>query len=46
MEFRKYDHTYYIRMDTGDEIIASLLDVCRKEKIPSAVFSGINDWRI
>lgn len=41
MEFRKYDHTYYIRMDTGDKIIASLLDVCRKEKIPSAVFSGI-----
>ena len=41
MEYRKYNQTYYIRMDTGDEIIESLLEICRKEKIASAVFSGI-----
>lgn len=41
MEYRKYNQTYYVRMDTGDEIIASLLEICRKEEIASAVFSGI-----
>ena len=28
-------------MDRGDEIISNLLDICEKESIPSAVFSGI-----
>ena len=41
MEYRKYSNTVYIRMDKGDEIIASILEVCRKEGISSAVFSGI-----
>ena len=41
MEYRKYHETYYIRMDKGDEIIGSLLEFCRKEKILSAVYSGI-----
>ena len=41
MEYRKYGNTVYIRMDKGDEIIGCILDVCRKERIPSAVFSGI-----
>ena len=41
MEYRKYDKTYYIRADKGDEIISSLLEVCAKENISSAVFSGI-----
>lgn len=41
MEYRKYNQTYYIRMDKGDEIINTLLNICRKEKIVSAVFSGI-----
>ena len=41
MEYRKYGETFYIRMDRGDEIIASILDVCRAEGIASAVFSGI-----
>jgi hypothetical protein len=41
MEFRKYGQTYYIRMDTGDEVIGSLLAFCREEEIASAVFSGI-----
>ena len=41
MDYRKYGDTWYLRMDKGDEIIACLLDVCRKEQIRSAVFSGI-----
>ena len=41
MDYRKIGDTYYIRMDRDDEIIASILDVCRKEGVPSAVFSGI-----
>ncbi len=41
MEYRKFNDAYYIRMDRGDEIVSSLLDLCRKEKIASAVYSGI-----
>ena len=28
-------------MDRGDEIVSNLLEICEKESIPSAVFSGI-----
>lgn len=41
MEYKKIGETYYIRMDRGDEIIGNILEVCRKESIPSAIFSGI-----
>jgi len=41
MDYRKYGGTVYIRMDKGDEIIGGILEVCGKEQIPSAVFSGI-----
>ena len=41
MEYRKFGDTIYIRMDSGDEIIGSILDISRKEQILSAVFSGI-----
>ncbi|MCR5041697.1 MAG: DUF296 domain-containing protein [Clostridia bacterium] len=41
MEFRKYDRTYYVRIDKGEEIVSSLLELCRLEKIGSAVYSGI-----
>lgn len=41
MEYKKFGETYYIRMDRGDEIVGSLLEVCRKEQIPSATFCGI-----
>ena len=41
MDYRKYDDTVYIRMDKGDEIIGSILDICKKEQISSATFSGI-----
>ncbi len=41
MEFRRYGDTYYIRMDRGDEIISSLIDLCSKENISSCTYSGI-----
>ena len=41
MEYRKIGDNYYVRMDRGDEIVGSLLEICEKESIPSAVFSGI-----
>ena len=41
MDYRKLGETYYLRLDKGDEIIGSVLALCRKEQIRSAVFSGI-----
>ncbi|MCR5060949.1 MAG: DUF296 domain-containing protein [Saccharofermentans sp.] len=41
MEYRKIGDTYYIRFDRGDEIVSGILDICRNEKIESAVYSGI-----
>ena len=41
MDYRKFGDTYYVRVDKGDEIISSILEVCRKEKILSATYSGI-----
>ena len=41
MEYKKIGETYYVRMDRGDEIISNILEICRKESILSAVFSGI-----
>ena len=41
MDYRKYGEAYYVRVDRGEEIIASILDVCRAEHLDSATFSGI-----
>ena len=41
MEYRRFGETYYIRLDRGDEVTASMLEVCRAERIQSATFSGI-----
>ena len=41
MDYRKLGDCYYIRMDKGDEIVTAIRDVCRREGIPSATFSGI-----
>ena len=41
MEYRRHGDAIYVRMDRGDEIIGCVLDVCRKEKIMSATYSGI-----
>lgn len=34
MEYRKFKDIYVIRMDRGEEIISSLTEFCRKEKVP------------
>ena len=41
MEYKKIGETYYVRMDRDDEVIEKILEVCHKESITSAVFSGI-----
>ena len=41
MEYRKYGEAYYIRLDRDDEIISSVLSVCKTEGIHAATFSGI-----
>ena len=41
MEYRRFADTYYIRIDRGDEVISSILDICRAENIRSAVYTGI-----
>ena len=41
MDYRKFDNTYYIRVDKGEEIISSILEICRKEKVNSAIYNGI-----
>lgn len=41
MDYKRYNDTWYIRMDRGDEILSGILAVCRKEGIHSAVFGGI-----
>ena len=41
MEFRKFADTWYLRLDRGDEMIACILELCRREGIASATFSGI-----
>ncbi len=41
MDYRKYGDAYYVRIDRDEEVISSVLDLCRKEGIGSATFSGI-----
>lgn len=41
IDYRKYGQTYYIRLDRGDEVLSSILEICKKEKIESAIYSGI-----
>ena len=41
MEYSFFDKVGYVRMDRGDEIITELLEICLKEGIQSATFSGI-----
>ncbi len=41
MEYSFFDKVGYVRMDRGDEIIAGILELCSKEGIRSATFSGI-----
>ena len=41
MDYRRMNDICYVRIDKGEEIIAELLQVCRRENIESAVFTGL-----
>lgn len=41
MDYRNYSGTIYLRLDKGDDVLSSILDVCKKENIRSCIFSGI-----
>lgn len=41
MDYRRMHDTYYVRIDKGEEIITELLQLCCKEGIQSAVYTGI-----
>lgn len=41
MDYRRFGDAYYIRIDKGDEIVASVVGLCEREGIRSATFSGI-----
>ena len=41
MDYRKIGGTIYARLDKGDEVLPCILDISKKEKVLSAVYSGI-----
>ena len=41
MEYRKFDNTWFVRIDRGEEILASLAEVCRREGITLGTITGI-----
>ena len=41
MEYKQLGSKYYIRLDRGDEMMSSILEVCSREGIASATFMGI-----
>ncbi len=41
MDYRLFGKTYYVRLDKDDEIVSSILGICKREHIQSATFSGI-----
>lgn len=45
MDYRRIGSTIYIRMDRGDEIVSTLISICEREGISSAIYSGIGGCR-
>lgn len=41
MDCKKFGETIFARFDKGDEVLSCILNICKKEKILSATFSGI-----
>lgn len=41
MEYQKIDNKIFVRLDRGDEIISSVLGICKAEGVDSATFTGI-----
>lgn len=41
MEFKRFGHTYVVRMERGEEIIATLTNLCEREHIGLATVEAI-----
>lgn len=41
MEYRKFDDTYVVRLNRGEEVIESLKDLCKNENIELAEITGL-----
>ena len=41
MDYKKFGDSIYVRFNRGDEIISGIMNICRKEKVLSATYSGI-----
>ena len=41
MEYRKFDDTYVVRLNKGEEVIESLEDLCKNENIELAEITGL-----
>ncbi len=41
MDYQKIGDIVYARFDKGDEVLSGILSICKKERILSAIFSGI-----
>lgn len=41
MEYKKSGDNIYVRFDKGDEVVEKILEICKKENILSATFTGI-----
>ena len=41
MDYRKFGNTLMIRMDPGEEVLGTLADLCRREKVRLGHFSAL-----
>ncbi|MFH1375792.1 MAG: PPC domain-containing DNA-binding protein [Patescibacteria group bacterium] len=41
MNYQKFDNTYVIRIDKGEELVGTLKEFCTKEKIQLATLTGV-----
>lgn len=41
MEYRKFDNTYVVRLNKGEEVIGSLKELCRNENVELAEVTGL-----
>ena len=41
MEYRKEKNAIYLRIDKGEEVVATIIKVCEKEQVKAGYFQGI-----
>lgn len=46
MDYRKFGECYYIRMDRDDEIISTILEICKKKISDQPLFPGSEDVKM